>query len=150
MNSKQQLTVNKFLFFGALILSFVSFFLSLKGKNELYPFFHWRLYGQPLGNTYSYNDYRIYGVYKNDTVRISNKGYNNLNKDDYYYFLSNEVQKINSNQYSKQYHKKRLHDFGKLIVPKHQYYLLVKESFSPINIAKDSTKFSKKIIFSSQ
>lgn len=146
MKVAQQLKITKSLFFISLILSAVSFFISTQGYKEIYPFFYWKLYTQPLGNTYLYNDYKIYGTIGKDTIRVSNKGYENFNKDDYYYFLTKEASIIASKKYNSNYHKKRIYDFGQAIAPNFKQYILMKESFNPIEIAKDSTNYTKEII----
>ena len=121
------------------------------GFKELYPFFHWKLYTQPLGNTNIVYDYRIYGISKNnDTIRLKNKGYKYLNQDDYYYFLSNEAQKVKSKEFSNSYLKNRLKSFGSLIDSNYVEYLIIEEEFDPMTINSDSKIYKPKIILSSK
>jgi hypothetical protein len=73
MNIKQNLYITKFLFFISIILSIGTFFNQKNGGSEIYPFYHWKLFSQPLGNYYTFDSYRIYGITtNNDTVRIPN------------------------------------------------------------------------------
>lgn len=114
-------------------------------KEEIYPFTHWKLYSQPLGNDYQYTDFRLYGIKNKDTFRIANKNYKNFDYDDFYYFVTIEVNKLNQN---KNLTNKRLGDFGDFITNnKFNHYLFVEEFFNPIEIYKDSTNYSKKIIY---
>ena len=145
-----KLHITKILFWISIIFSTLSFLLSINNKKEIYPFFYWKLYTQPLGSNLSVNDYRLYGIINNDTVRITNTGYPNLNQDDYYYFLSNEASKIKNKQKDSTYYKIRLQDFGKFIAPKYDSYLLVEENFNPIDFYKNNSSYYKKIIFSTQ
>jgi len=63
MNTDQKLLATKGLVIISIILSFLSFLNTKKGTKEIYPFFYWKLYSQPLGNTYTFNDFRIYAIY---------------------------------------------------------------------------------------
>lgn len=143
-------TINKLIFFISIALSICSFLLSLRKKKEIYPFFYWKLYTQPLGNIPIYKDYRLYGIKNADTIRISNKGYRYLNQDDYYYFLSNEVNKLTTKNLPITYHKQRINDLGKLIAPQFDHFILMEESFSPSEIIRNHNNFSKKIILISE
>ena len=62
----------KYLFYISISLSFFSFIIIKRGYQELYPFFSWKLFSSPSGNTSETTEYRLYGVKKKDTVRISN------------------------------------------------------------------------------
>ena len=149
MKLDQKLLFTKILFSLSLLLSATSFISNRYGGPSIYPFTYWKLYTQPLGNVSPIDDYRIYAItLNNDTLRIENKGYNYMNNDDYYYFLTLEASKIKEKKYSLSYHKQRIFDFGQFIAPNHLKYLLVKESFDPFEISKDSSKFRKEIILS--
>ena len=111
------------LFFSSIILSITSFVLTFFNQKEIYPFFYWRLYSQPLGSKLNFKDYRLYGVRDKDTTRLPNKGYPYLNQDDYYYFLTNHIDIKNN----KQKYSKKIHSFGKLINPNFDYYLIGEE-----------------------
>lgn len=150
MNFKRNLKIVQILFFASVLFSCISFLNKKIGVDEIYPFFYWKLYTQPLGNTYSYKNYRVYGVHKNDTIRIPNKGYYNLNKDDYYYFLFYEAKKIINKEKPIAYYKTRLKDFGQMLHPNFPEYLLIEEKFNPIEIARDSLNFETTIILSSK
>jgi len=151
MSYYYKLRITQGIFFLSILLSSISFLNTKFGIKEFYPFFYWKLYTQPLGNNYLYEDYRLYGVtIKNDTVRIKNKGYANFNQDDYYYFLTGEGQKIMKNEINLNYHKKRLKDFGEFLAPNYSEYILVKESFNPITIVKNPSNYTKEIILSTK
>ncbi len=139
----------RYLFFISLVLSGLNFITTSYFNQELYPFFHWKLYSQPLGNDYKYDDYRLYGISNTrDTVRISNSNSLIFSKDDQYYFLSREVVNIKNNTLSQKIINKRLGDFGDVIT-KNAFddYLLMEESFNPLNLITDSADYTKKIIY---
>lgn len=139
----------RYLFFVSLLLSCLNFITSSFYGQELYPFFHWKLYSQPLGNDYIYSDYRLYGISNTrDTIRISNSNTLVFSKDDQYYFLSREVTNIKNKRLSPQELQKRMGDFGDAIT-KNDYddYLLVEESFNPLDLVKDSTHYTTRIIY---
>lgn len=139
------LSKTTFLVLLSIFFSILNFFSTKFFKQEIYPFTHWKLYSQPLGNDYQYTDYRLYGIKNRDTIRIANKNYPNFRSDDFYYFITIESKKINKN---KQLTNKRLGDFGDFITKnKFNHYLLIEEFFNPIDIYKDSTNYSKKIIY---
>ena len=133
------------LFFSSIILSITSFVLTFFNQKEIYPFFYWRLYSQPLGSKLSFKDYRLYGVRDKDTTRLSNKGYPYLNQDDYYYFLTNHIDIKNN----KQKYSKKIHSFGKLINPNFDYYL-IGEEFITLEEQEKSNKETVTFIFSTK
>lgn len=139
----------KYLIIISFILSCLNFFTSSFYNQELYPFFHWKLYSQPLGNDYTYTDYRLYGINNSrDTIRIQNANSVLFSKDDRYYFLSREVTNIKTKSIVSQKLQQRLGDFGDAIT-KNAYddYLLVEESFNPLNLIIDPNAYTKSIIY---
>jgi hypothetical protein len=151
MNIKQNLYITKFLFFISIILSIGTFFNQKNGGSEIYPFYHWKLFSQPLGNYYTFDSYRIYGITtNNDTVRMPNIGYKNLSQDDYYYFVGAEANKIKNNPEHIDYFKTRIKDFGKFINPNFKDYILIKETFNPMEIIKDTSNYNRNIILSTR
>lgn len=151
MNYKYKLIVTQALFFISIFLSVLSYINTKKGGTELYPFFYWKLYTQPLGNNIIFKGYRIYGVNKSkDTVRIPNIGYKYFNKDDYYYFVTIEANKVINNQIDINKHKKRLFEFGTSIAPGFNEYLIIQEKYKVFEISKNSNQFEKHLISSSK
>lgn len=100
-----------------------------------------------MGSKYTVTGFRIYGVKNKDTVRIPNIGYKYLNQDDYNYFLRKEATRIKKKEKPVSYFKKRLFDFGQLIAPEYNSYLLVEETYNPLEIIVDSSRFKRNIIF---
>lgn len=137
------------LFFISLVFSCLNFISTSYYNQELYPFFHWKLYSQPLGNDYFYADYRLYGINNTrDTIRISNRNNPVFSKDDQYYFLSREAMAIKNNTLTNQRISKRLGDFGDVITQNaFDDYLLIEESFNPLNLISDSAVYTKQIIY---
>jgi hypothetical protein len=151
MNFKKKLKYTKFLFFISISFSIISYSLSLKGIPEIYPFFYWKLYSQPLGSNEVFNDYRLYGITKdNDTLRIPNIGYPHFNKDDYYYFITNEASKIKSNSFELNYHKSRIQVFGEFIAPNFENYILAQEQFKPITLLNNTKNYNISILLSTK
>lgn len=151
MNFKFKLIATQWLFFISIILSIGSFIIKKNGGSEIYPFFYWKLYTQPLGNNLVYQDYRIYGVNNtNDTIRIPNKGYKNFNQDDYYYFLTIEANKVINNEIEIKKHKKRLFEFGNNIAYGFNEYLIIQEKYDVLEYPNNPNKFEKQIISTSK
>lgn len=142
-----KIKITKSLFFISILLSIGSLIMKFNGHKELYPFFYWKLYTQPMGNKYIHTDYKLYALKGKDTVRIPNIGYAYLNQDDYHYFLSNEASRIKAQEKPKEYFETRLFDFGQMIAPTYDTYFLIEETYNPLKIAEDSTLFTKNIIF---
>jgi hypothetical protein len=150
MSYKLKLKYLKVLFLISILFSILSFFSKTSGGKELYPFFYWKLYTQPLGSNGIFDDYRIYGITEEkDTIRIPNIGYDFFNQDDYYYYLLGEAQKI-SNQKNIELIQTRLHSFGKNIAPQYEYYILVKEEFNPIELTINKDHYHSTILLSSK
>ncbi len=134
-----------------IIMSFFSFIReNLNGKKEFYPFFYWKLYTKPLGWEYQIKNYRLYGIKNNDTIRVNNTGFELFSKDDYYYYITGEANSIKKKEFSEEYYKKRLTNFGGSIGLNYDNYLLIEENFNPLEIFKDSTKYTIKVIFSTK
>ena len=151
MNNRYKLIVTQILFFISILLSVLSYVNTKKGGTEVYPFFYWKLYTQPLGSNLIHKDYRIYGVNKfNDTVRIPNIGYKYFNQDDYYYFVTIEANKVINHQIDINKHKKRLFEFGKSIAPGFNEYLIIQEKYKVFEISKNSNQFEKHLISTSK
>ena len=151
MNLNQKLYITKTLVIISVLCSILSFFLVYYGKTEPYPFFHWKLYTQPLGDKQFYNDYRIYAITeKNDTLRLSNSGYKSFNQDDYYYFVTIEASNVLNKKEDRLKYKKRLKEFGHFIAPNYKEYLLVEEYFEVLNSSKNPLNFKKSIILSTK
>ncbi len=135
-------------FILSVFLSICSYFTTLQGKGEIYPFFFWKLFTRPLGHSYHVKDYRLYGVNRTDTLRIDNKGYELFDKDDYYYFVSGEASWILKREKPYKFHKQRINDFAQSLGLNFATYLVVEESYNPLEIIKEPKNYKQKIIFS--
>lgn len=138
----------KYLVIGSIVLSILSFInLRVLGGKEIYPFFYWKLYSQPNGAKFPVSTYRIYAVSGLDTIRIENKGYETFNKDDYIYFLSREITRIQNGEIDLRTAKQRILSFSKSIAPNYNRFLVIEEVYYPFEIIKDSLAFQKKVVF---
>jgi len=63
----------KLLFFVSILLALSSMVLIERGGYEIYPFFSWKLFTNPSGNSKVTEQYRMYRIQKNDTMRLSHR-----------------------------------------------------------------------------
>ena len=135
----------------SVVMSAFSFLNVVKGGEEFYPFFYWKLYTKPSGWEYNYKDYRLYGVTRTkDTIRIENNGYYLFDKDDYSYFIGNESMSIIGKQYTKQYYISRINAFAKSLDVYYGEYLIIEEEFNPIEVYENNKNYTTKVIFSTK
>ena len=122
-------------------MSVVSFFTTMKGWSEVYPFYFWKLYSQPAGWAYSLDDLRIYARTNSNEPweRISNANRSTFNKDETLYFLRHIVPRIQEEN-SVEDHKK-LKVFCEFLLPEYSQFKIVQESYNPLEILEDPTKY---------
>lgn len=135
----------KYFFFISLFLSFVSLYIMGKGGKEIYPFFSWKLFTSPSGNDKLEEQYRLYRVNGNDTIRLSYKATklydeNNLGLITGFYGrkIENNVDRNDNIRKMKIFVKSYLSDDHNLF--------LYKESFNPWDFEKPSFKIKKTLI----
>lgn len=149
---------------SSIVLSFATFVLrEWFSMAELYPFFSWKLYTQPVCGSCYNSDYRVYGISGDgDTVRLANKGYPAFTREDYNGYLHGEAGRIEAfradllkaksfdsgavKDLSTAYFKRRLTAFGDALTgDAFDTYLLVEERFIPLNI-KNEDGFEVRIL----
>lgn len=128
-----------------MVLSLLSFFTTMKGWSEIYPFYYWKLYSQPTGWSYSFDDLRVYAKNKKDTnwTRIKNEDRNTFKRDETLYFLRHIIARIEHPVSKEAYHKDvaKLKVFCAFLVPEYDRYKVVKETYNPKEIMKNLTKY---------
>jgi hypothetical protein len=137
--------MTKYLVLTSMVLSFVSYFVVIKGGTELYPFFHFKLYSQPMGNKMEAREYRVYEIIGRDTLRHSIEAIRSFDKDAYAYFLDGVTNDILRNK-NKAENMKRLAAFLNYLYPNHGKMMVVQETYNQFELEKDPTLFTKIIL----
>lgn len=137
----------KHLYFVSLLLIMVSFIGNkMAQRYEIYPFFWWQLFTNPLKGTTPYVMHRIYAVKANDTIRLANDG-KNLDQVVYNALIHQIVEQSKIDQ------KQSISILTKVGKLKYQHskcnYLLIEETYeNPVNITLNNHPYAKKIILS--
>lgn len=150
MKPTTQLKIVQSLVIISLVLSGLSFIAKEKFNTSLYPFSHWKLYTQPIGNDGTASIFRLYGVNRTqDTTQIKNTGHNYYNQDTFYYILYKETR-----NYKKQKNKdkalNKIHTLGKEIAPSYLYYIVKELEFEPISYYRKQKIQNTKVILTTK
>lgn len=136
MNIEKRLILTKSLIIISVISALLSFVTIKKGWGEVYPFFTWKLYSQPIGTKGEVIEYRIYGKNLNESQfdRICVKDTGSFTPDEYVYtfnFLINETlnDSLNRNGF-----KEKLLLFVRHVSPSKDQYKVVREVYNPEKI----------------
>jgi len=128
-----------------IFLSGISFFTTQKGWSEVYPFYFWKLYSQPAGWSYSFNDLRVYGKNQEDKewTRIPNEDRKTFKRDETLYFLRHVIARIEKPRSKKDYKKdlNKLKVFCEFLAPEFQEHKVVRETYNPKEIVNNPTKY---------
>jgi len=136
----------KVLFWISVLLSGLSFLTVKLGQGDLYPFFYYKLYSQPLGNKHTFSEYRIYHVdTEGDTIRNINTTRKSFSRDESNYFLNYLIPKVIENPNNQKYQAK-LKDYLQYVYPDYPRWIIMEETYNPKDIYLDSTAFTKRII----
>ncbi|WHF51658.1 hypothetical protein QGN23_14730 [Chryseobacterium gotjawalense] len=134
-----------YLFALSLVFSFLSFFTIKAGYGEIYPFYTWRLFTKPSGSSTTDFQYKLYGISKKDTVRLTNTDSALFDGNEKASIINNIGSEIDKNKTDHR-SKGKLYRFAKVIEPGYQSYLLIKESFNAQKIDKKDFKINREII----
>ena len=134
-----------YLFAFSLLFSFLSIFTIKMGYNEIYPFYTWRLFTKPSGTSTTDVQYRLYGISKEDTIRIRNNESLLFDGNEKASMINNLAAEIDNDKINVD-SKAKLYRFAKEIEPSFQSFLLVKESFNAQNIDQKDFKIHTEII----
>jgi hypothetical protein len=135
----------KYLFFISLFLSFISLYIMGKGGKEIYPFFSWKLFTSPSGNDKLEEQYRLYRISGNDTIRISYKATKLYDENNLGLITGFYGRKIENNV-DRSDNIRKMKIFIKSYLPEDNNLFLYKESFNPWDFEKSSFKIKKTLI----
>ena len=131
-----------------MVLAIASVGTSQKGWGEIYPFYHWKLFSQPLGTKKIHTEYRVYlrtdtdSVYKRQTL-ISTPTFN---REEYTYTLDYLIETSIKDSLNHTQAKSRLLTFLKHNHPKAKSFKIISESFNPMQLLKDSSDYTSATI----
>ena len=134
----------KHLLFISLSLSFFSIILIKKGFPEFYPFYSWKLFSLPSGNTSEVLEFRLYGVNGKRVKRIVNKESPLFDGNEKFSIINDYSSEIKESNNSES--KIKLLKFAKFIAPDFQYYLVVEERYMPQNLGTKALKISTNVV----
>lgn len=116
-----------------------------KGFKEMYPFFSWKLFSVPSGGEAYEEQYKLYGVKDNDTIRIINTSTERYDANDKAVIVGAYGKRIDENK-DKEANRKKLLIFAKDSEPSYQEYFLYKETYHPKEIGEAKMNIAKKLI----
>ena len=135
----------KYLFIISISLSLVSFLLIKNGYKELYPFYSWKLFSVPSGNTSELQEFRLYGVKGNVVEKLNNTDSQLFDGNEKFSIINDYGNAILEKKEVPE-NKTKLLKFAQLIEPKFDSYYLVQETYKPEDLGKKSFKIDKKTI----
>lgn len=135
----------QYLFFISLFLSFVSLYVIDKGGKEIYPFFSWKLFTSPSGSDKFEEQYRLYRVTGNDTVRVLYQATDIYDENNLALVTGFYGKKIDKNE-DRENSIRKMKIFMKSYRPEYKNLILYKESFNPRDLGKTSFKIKKTLI----
>jgi hypothetical protein len=116
--------------------SMLSVYTSQRGLGEIYPFFFWKLYSQPLGTQRTYTEYRIYSR-DNDTCTFKRNpihATHTFTLDEYLYSFNYLVTQSLADSLSLADYRKKLLIFSRHVVPGKKDYKIVSETYRPADL----------------
>jgi len=141
MENSRRLQATKIVVIISIILSFGSIATIKLGLGEIYPFFFWKLYSQPLGWENTEADFRIYASNgKNCSFnRLQIKVPFTFSIEEYVYALNRHV-----NDYLKDKNERslqRLKLFVLHVEPNYERYKIVKEKYHPLEYKEKNATY---------
>lgn len=135
----------KYLFFISLVLSLFSLYIIEKGGKEIYPFYSWKLFTSPSGSEKIEEQYRVYTVEGNDTVRLKYQATEIYDENNLALITGFYGKKIEKNE-DREGSVKKMKIFIKSYRPEYSNLLLYKESFNPWDLGNPNFKIRKTLI----
>lgn len=135
----------RYLFIISLFLSLTSLYVIEKGGKEIYPFFSWKLFTSPSGNEKSEDQYRLYYIEKNDTLRIIYHPTAIYDENNLGLITSFYGKKI-ENRENLKVNIQKMKVFMKSYNPEYRNLILYKENFNPQDLGKPTFKIKKTLI----
>jgi len=135
----------KSLFFISLFLSLVSLYIMERGGKEIYPFFSWKLFTSPSGSDKFEEQYRLYRVTGNDTLRVLYQATDIYDENNLALITGFYGKKIDKNE-DRENSIRKMKIFMKSYRPEYKNLILYKENFNPWDLGKTSFKIEKTLI----
>ncbi|WP_128397005.1 hypothetical protein [Botryobacter ruber] len=141
--SKSRLQLTRLLVLLSFFGSFISYFTFTAGLGEIYPFFFWKLYTQPLGSAHSYSEYRIYYRNYGDSSwkRQSIAPTPTFTHDEYYYTFMHLIHSKLNAAPSDTLASQKLLTFIRYVGPAADQYKIVQEQYSPKKILENPAAY---------
>ena len=133
----------KYFVISSVVLAFVSFCTTAQGWSEVYPFYFWKLYSQPAGWAYSYDDLRVY-VKKTEVdnwERLANRDRKTFNRDESLYFLRHYVPLLSTEGEVQIDAERKIKAYCKFIAPGCVGYKVVQETYNPLEVLYDKQAY---------
>lgn len=135
----------KHLFFISLFLSLLSLYIIGKGGKEIYPFYSWKLFTSPSGSEKFEEQYRLYRVEGNDTIRVLYQATEMYDENNLALITGFYGKKIEKNE-NREGNIKKMKIFMRSYRRGYNNLLLYKESFNPWDLGKPTFKINKTLI----
>jgi hypothetical protein len=116
-----------------------------RGGKEIYPFFSWKLFTSPSGSEKFEEQYRLYRVDGNDTIRIFYKPTAIYDENNLSLIVGFYGKKIEKNE-NRKGSVEKMKIFMKSYQPEYKNLLLYKESFNPWDLGTPVFKIKKTLI----
>ncbi|GAA4159039.1 hypothetical protein GCM10022217_21130 [Chryseobacterium ginsenosidimutans] len=116
-----------------------------KGGKEIYPFFSWKLFTSPSGSDKFEEQYRLYRIAGNDTVRVLYQATDIYDENNLALVTGFYGKKIDKNE-DRENSVRKMKIFMKSYRPEYKNLILYKESFNPRDLGKASFKIKKTLI----
>ena len=143
MKASTSLRLTRYLIISSIIGSLVSIYTLHMGAGELYPFFTWKLYSQPLGSARTFTEYRIYCKKngENHFRRIAIKPTSTFTAEEYVYTFNSLIAKTLKDTTIALGHKNKLLSFIKHVQPGADQYKVVAETYHPKDLANGISQY---------
>jgi hypothetical protein len=140
MTDQKRFLYTKIIVIGSVLISLLSFVTQI----YFYPFFHYKLYTQPLGFKNSSTEYRIYSQTDSSDLFIRNpiKPTSTYDYESYLYtfnFLISEIENSKGDRLF--FYKRKLLKFCKEVVPGQKQYKIVSETYHPLDLKNEKVKY---------
>ncbi|MBX9850172.1 MAG: hypothetical protein K2X86_00265 [Cytophagaceae bacterium] len=148
MNIRIRLILTKVIVISSMVLALASVGTSQKDWGEIYPFYHWKLFSQPLGTKNIHTEYRVYLKTTTDTLyrRQTLVSTPAFNREEYTYTLDYLIGEAIKDSLQNEKAKNNLLIFLKHNHPQASRFKIVSESFNPMELLKDPGAYTSSTI----
>jgi hypothetical protein len=131
----------------SVVLGAASIYTGMRGWGELHPFFHWKLYSQPLGWAATYTEYRVY--YRPHAqaalLRLPIHETRTFNLDQYVYTLNDCVGDYQKHPEEPR-NRERLRAFAQHTAPAAVEWRIVAETYNPYRIVTEPEAYDTQTV----